>query len=145
MLILIADDDANWTDLASEWAKTAAEPQELRTRVFHNPGELIKTLEADEGDLSGRLVVFLDLDFSKFGASGYDTLRRLKTHHNLEIRNIPIVIYSRSDSPDEIKKCYSAHANSYVHKGRVGSQKQIFSETVKFWVNAAKCPEGLNG
>lgn len=146
MLILIADDDTHWTDLAAEWAKTAAEPHEVRTRVFSDPAELVKALENDKkGDLSGRAVVFLDLDFSGIGASGFDALFHLKSHRDADVRNLPIVIYSRSDSPEEIEKCYSARANSYVHKGKVGTQQQIFRETVKFWVNAAKLPEGLHG
>lgn len=143
MLIAIADDDAQWTETVQRWAaSTAVDASDLETRVFGTPEALIQALETEDPNVLGRTVVFLDLDFSAIGASGYDVLRQLKSHANTSVRSVPVVIYSRSDSAGEIEKCYSANANSYVHKGAGRRQKQIFVETVKFWMHTAKLPTG---
>lgn len=142
MKLLIADDDENWIATTKEWAIEAHSGAAFQTLSFQQPDELLAELESTPSSAIGPIVVLLDLDFRH--ASGIDALAKLKNHANASIRNIPVIMYSRSNSPIEIEKCYAANANSYVHKGAPTQQKEIFQDTLSFWINRARIPGGTN-
>lgn len=54
-------------------------------------------------------MVLLDLHLA--GSDGRVLLREMKA--DLKLRPIPVVIYSTSQSPDDVRQCLGAHANAY--------------------------------
>jgi CheY-like chemotaxis protein len=54
------------------------------------------------------------LDLSLPGRDGLEILAELKTDAGL--LTIPVVVLTSSRSPNDIKQCYSLHANAYVTK-----------------------------
>jgi len=141
MLVIIADDDEDWKDSAVRWLKSTTETSNVDARHYAQPSDLIEALQKHEFDRESAKVVFLDLEFSNLGCSGLETLQVLKEHVDEHIRSIPVIIYSRSDSEEEVSKSYASKANSYVHKGSTSKrQKKIFIDTVRFWMETAKLP-----
>lgn len=57
-------------------------------------------------------VIFLDLNLPKI--DGREVLERIK--QDLHLAAIPVIIFSTSDSPNDINGSYQAGANSYVVK-----------------------------
>jgi len=57
-------------------------------------------------------LILLDIRLPK--VNGIEVLKRLKTDPNL--RRIPIIMLTVSDSDEDINKCYDAGANGYIVK-----------------------------
>jgi len=57
--------------------------------------------------------IFLDLNLGDM--SGIDILIKIKESDTL--RDVPVVIFTTSHNPDDVKACYWAGANAYVRKG----------------------------
>lgn len=58
------------------------------------------------------LIIFLDLNMPRL--DGRKCLQRLKANPNWV--DLPILIFSTSDAPDDIRRCYELNANSYISK-----------------------------
>lgn len=139
MNVLIADDDFDWRALALEWIEGDEETQHVTATPYEAPEPMLEAIQ--EGVFpSGETVVFLDIEFSNVGVNGLDTLKAMKDHADERVRNIPVIIYSRSDSASEVSESYTHRANSFVHKGDGEDQKVILLDTVKFWMQTAKLP-----
>jgi CheY-like chemotaxis protein len=71
-----------------------------------------------EGSFTDRqqypLPVFVLLDYALNGHTGVDILRWIRAHRNL--KNLPVVIYSSSESAERLAICYGEGANYYLHK-----------------------------
>uniref|UniRef100_A0A831UBQ4 Response regulator n=1 Tax=Geobacter metallireducens TaxID=28232 RepID=A0A831UBQ4_GEOME len=74
-----------------------------------------KALEYFDGkapeDLCRHLVV---LDINMPGIDGFEVLRRLKG--NETTAPIPVIVFTTTDNPDEIRRCYREGANLYLVK-----------------------------
>ena len=85
---------------------------ELPVELVHigDGQEFLNFTEKDDG--SGYSVILLDLNMHR--VSGLDILRQLK--NNSTFRNIPIVVFSTSNSKSDIKQCYELGARAFVSK-----------------------------
>ena len=54
------------------------------------------------------------LDLSLPGRDGLEILAEVKT--DADLLTIPVVVLTSSRSPEDIRRCYSLHANAYVTK-----------------------------
>ena len=139
MIVLIADDDPDWHDLATTWVESEKDTRHVETRMFEAPDQMLQVF-TDDTDVASNAVVFLDLQFDNQGISGIDTLKMLKGHSEDRVRNVPVVIYSGSSSPSEVDESYANNANSFVHKGEGDHRREIFLDTIRFWLQTAKLP-----
>ena len=73
---------------------------------------------------------------------GRETLAHLKSLEDFQ--QIPIVMMTTSDNPDDIEFCYQHHANAYMAKG-VDSKtiKTDITNLLNFWFETAKVPSGV--
>ncbi len=87
-------------------------------------------------------LVLLDLNLPRL--PGRDVLERVKTDEDLA--EIPVVVLSTSDHPDDIRRCYELHASAYVTKP-VGLEP--FVERVgkigEYWTRVAHTPDHRAG
>jgi two-component system, chemotaxis family, response regulator Rcp1 len=83
-------------------------------------------------------LILLDLNMPRM--DGREVLARMKKDDNL--KTIPIVILTTSDSEGDISKSYQLHANSYLCKP---VQFTAFENLVKsindFWLTKARLPQ----
>lgn len=108
--VLLVDDDANDAELS---LRALRQPQLDLTAMWVTDGRLALEL-LNTWALSHSLpkVMFLDLHMS--GLDGMAVLQQLRS--TTALRCIPVVIFSSSDDPGDIRNCYERGANSYVIK-----------------------------
>ncbi len=82
-------------------------------------------------------VILLDLSLPR--TDGRELLERL--HENPDLRAIPVVVFTSSDSRDDVREAYRNSANAYLTKP---VDPDTFIETVRtfarFWLETARLP-----
>jgi CheY-like chemotaxis protein len=85
-------------------------------------------------------VILLDIGLPKVG--GHDVLRAIKSHEQL--RFIPVIMLTTSGDPDDVSRCYTLGANSYVMKALNFTDFITRVKAIKdYWVNTNVFPEPL--
>jgi chemotaxis family two-component system response regulator Rcp1 len=86
-------------------------------------------------------LIIMDLTLPRMG--GHDALKEIKSDPVL--RAIPIVIFTGSDAPEDIRKAYSSYANCYITKpiGLDQLEKKLMM-IEEFWFGTAKIPSKMN-
>ncbi len=80
-------------------------------------------------------LVLLDLNMPK--SDGFDFLAQRNAHE--EWKKIPVVIFTSSDAPKDIKKSYALYANAYVQKVfEFSDLKELVDTTIQFWMECNK-------
>lgn len=64
-------------------------------------------------DVPADLLVLLDLNLP--GATGHEILERLRSDGDAR-RNIPVIVVTSSDDPEEMDRCYALGCNGYLVK-----------------------------
>jgi chemotaxis family two-component system response regulator Rcp1 len=86
-------------------------------------------------------LIILDLRMPR--KSGFDVLVEIK--QDPMFANIPVVVQSSSESPIDIQRAYSLHANCYITKPAGFDE---FSRTMRvladFWTTVVKLPSGAS-
>lgn len=83
------------------------------------------------------VLVLLDLNLP--GISGQEVLAELKSH--AELRSLPVIIFSNSQSGRDVDAAYAGGANSYLFKpsGAPG-MREAARALESFWFSAARLP-----
>lgn len=81
-------------------------------RTIDDGALALNTLEKLAEDKSKPKLILLDLNLP--GLSGLDLLRRIK--ETQELRYVPIIMFSTSDNPKDIRSSLEFGANAYVTK-----------------------------
>lgn len=136
LFILIAEDDADDRFLF----KTAFEEKGYEDDIefVENGIELLKFLYAIEEkspkDRQYPSFILLDLNMPK--KDGREVLKEIKQHP--EFKKIPVVVFTTTNSENEIRRCYELGANTYVVKPvSFDSLLKVVEEIRKYWQNAA--------
>jgi len=136
LFILIAEDDADDRFLF----KTAFEEKGYQDQIefVENGIELWRFLQdiaqKDPGERIYPSFILLDLNMPK--KDGREALREIKQHP--EFRKIPVVVFTTTNSENEVKRCYELGANTYVVKPvSFESLLRVVEEIRMYWQNAA--------
>lgn len=82
-------------------------------------------------------IILLDLNMPRMG--GLECLKVIKS--DSQLRAIPVIILTSSQSRSDIKNCYAAYASCYVVKPFDGKQFiATVREIVDFWSQLARLP-----
>jgi len=136
LFILIAEDDADDRFLF----KTAFEEKGYNDQIefVENGIELWKFLEDIEkkGPAQRLYPSFILLDLNMPKKDGREVLREIKQHP--EFKKIPVVVFTTTNSENEVKRCYELGANTYVVKPvSFDSLLKVVEEIRMYWQNAA--------
>jgi chemotaxis family two-component system response regulator Rcp1 len=114
---------------AAKWELTAAKDGE----------EAMHILFADEKkNLPLPDIILLDWRLPKL--SGGEVLRRVKDHQ--ELRKIPVLIFSSSETEEDIHAAYGDHANGFITKPGDNAVLVSIVETIEqFWIAVAQLPK----
>lgn len=94
--------------------------------------------EPPHGDAPRPDLVVLDLNLPN--RSGVDVLESIKTDNDLKV--IPVVLLTSSDSPGDIEAAYRRHANAYLVKPMdIDECESIAEQLEAFWLQTAKSPK----
>lgn len=133
--ILMADDDADDRFLVKAAFDDISISQSI---IFFEDGDQLVNhlLKAESG--KNPLLILLDLNMPK--RDGREVLKIIRS--NVSWNTIPIIIFSTSNAPDDIKAAYQLGANCYIIKP---SSYEGLKETVlniqKFWLATATLPQ----
>ena len=135
MKILLVEDDPGDVELTQQ---ALSESQlALDLRVVNN-GESALAFLRQEGEYSSALrphLVILDLNLP--GLHGQEVLEEIRSDEHLKL--IPVVIFSTSSSPDEIKNSYELGANCYLQKPADLEDAPVIAQCVEnFWTNLVR-------
>ncbi len=106
--ILYADDDTDDCHLFKEALK--ALPIHTRIDTVKDGGELMDFLSNNNAQLPN--VLFLDINMPC--KNGFECLTEIK--QNEKLKDIPVVMFSTSNSREKISVLFKSGANVYVHK-----------------------------
>ncbi|UTF53261.1 response regulator [Natronosalvus rutilus] len=82
-------------------------------------------------------LVLLDLHLPD--ASGTEVLAEIKNHP--QIRQVPILVLTSSDAPEDINQSYELHANAYLQKPASPDESDQLVQAIEdFWLNYARLP-----
>lgn len=129
LLIDDSEDDVELLSLAMRQANAAFS----FTYAFGGADGLAR-LEAEAGAV--RLVL---LDIKMPGMDGKAVLTAIRA--SPELRHLPVVMFSSSDAPAEVRECYRMGANAYIRKpDDLEGYRTLVGRLVDFWLGTARLP-----
>ena len=125
--IVLAEDDRTTARLIEVALERTRISHELH--LVHDGDQAIAALEQAATDL-------LILDLYMPGKNGFDVLEHVKgTEHLLRV---PVVMFSSSESPADVKRAYDLHANAYVFKSaNLPDLCRALDSVLHFWLITA--------
>jgi CheY-like chemotaxis protein len=82
------------------------------------------------------------LDLRMPGLSGLDVLRQIRSSERT--KELPVVIVSTSNKPDDVALCYECGANSYVVKRMdTESPGSYVVDTARYWIELNEPPRSF--
>ena len=94
----------------------------LEDRIHHHP-----------------LPALILLDLQLRGQNGCDFLKRLRA--DVRFAAIPVVVFTTSDDPTDLARCYASGANGYVVKpGTFEQLVQCVGDIVRYWIDRNLTP-----
>jgi CheY-like chemotaxis protein len=133
--ILMVDDDPSAPDLMRTVMRNLCHAHEM---TFMPGGEeALAFLRGLGRRTSYPNLILLDLNMPRM--DGLATLAALKA--DPEFRVIPVIVFSSSDAPDNVRRTYAAYANCYVRKPTDLERSVKFVQAVEsFWMDFALSP-----
>ncbi|HRO42700.1 MAG TPA: response regulator [Flavipsychrobacter sp.] len=138
IFILIAEDDADDRFLL----RTAFEENGFTDRLHfvENGVEVIEYLNSINISEKGKnfpRFILLDLNMPK--KDGREVLKELK--QNLNLKNIPVIIFSTTNNEQEMRRCYELGANSYITKpNSFESLLKTVAALRSYWLHTTSVP-----
>ncbi|HEY8495122.1 MAG TPA: response regulator [Myxococcota bacterium] len=138
-VLLLIDDDLDEVALALRAIDRARLPVEVQTR--RNGREALEALNLGEepnGEPLHPTVIFLDLRMPQ--VDGFEVLRKLR--RTRRTRDIPVVVISSSERPEDVRRSYELGANSYLVKRADGGEPGGWlAEAARYWIELNQHPE----
>jgi CheY-like chemotaxis protein len=132
--ILMADDDADDRFLVQAAFEDIEIPNQI---VFLEDGEQLIDYLSDQVEDNSPLLILLDLNMPR--RDGREVLKIVRS--NKLWNAIPIIIFSTSNSPDDINSAYELGANCYIIKpSSYEGLREAVVNLQKFWLNTATLP-----
>lgn len=136
VVLLVEDNDGDVT-----LVRRAFEERDLEgtLHVVRSDGDAIDWLleRGEHADAPRPDLVLLDLNLP--GASGHDVLERVAD--DADVRHVPIVVLTSSQSEDDLQQTYQKCANACVRKPVDPTEFSDYVEaTTEFWLRTAVSP-----
>lgn len=140
-IVLIVDDSDDDYDIMQMAMKKCGRPAESLRRCKDGRDALDYLSQrgeyAEPGAAPRPSLILLDLNMPRL--DGRETLQIIKS--SAELRKIPVVILTNSNSERDVEDCYDRGANSYVQKSLDWKTfAKVIATTVAFWLGAAAMP-----
>lgn len=135
--ILLVEDDLGNIRLTEEAFKEGTVSHNLRSVTDGVMAMQYLTKEGEYQEMPKPDLVLLDLNLPKM--DGKEVLQFIKEDPNL--KTIPVIILSSSNSENDIRKVYELHANCYITKPiDFDSFIDVVKIIEKFWLNVVMLP-----
>lgn len=133
--ILIVDDDEEDV-FAFRWAMKYSLAH-ISVKHIDNGTEAIDfLLNQTDTDKLPELVL---VDINMPGVDGYDTLAAIR--NSITTRHLPVLMFSTSGSPKEVRRSYTEGANAHLVKpNSIEELRQLASSLTTFWLQYVTLP-----
>jgi two-component system, chemotaxis family, response regulator Rcp1 len=108
--ILLVEDNPADMELVREWIQE----KNIDAQLIWVEDGLAAMNHLRQGSGSGPIPNLILLDINLPRMSGIDVLREIKA--DLNLRKIPVVMFTSSSQTDDVNNSYLSHANAYVQK-----------------------------
>jgi CheY-like chemotaxis protein len=136
--VLAVEDNAGDVDLLREGFKRKGLAVNLT--VLSDGEDVLPFLRRQQAFESAAVPDLILLDLNLPGKDGREVLAEIKS--DPELRRIPVVVLTASESPEDIARSYDAHANCYLAKPvDLRSYLELIGAVQEFWLVHAKLPE----
>ncbi len=128
--VLYIEDNANEADVFTRLMRKKL--QSIEYKIANSGTEMLQYLrEADEqNDCLPRLIL---MDINMNGMNGFDVIRELRNNNRTQL--VPIIAFSTSDSPNDVRRAYQLGVNAYLIKpGGYQSTGELLERTFAFWL-----------
>lgn len=138
MIIIMAEDDDDDRLIIMDALKEAG--ISIPVKCVENGEELMDMLlHRDHNAQEHERPVFILLDLNMPRMDGRKTLELLKKDENL--KKIPVIVFTTSDSPEDISWTYSCGASSFITKPvSFHSMVDIMKIIKKYWLEIVTLP-----
>lgn len=140
--VLLVEDNEDDTFLALRALNSVRTNNRFEVEVAMDGAKALDLLleQDDDGDeIEIKLPSLILLDVNLPRVDGLEVLRRLRADDRTQ--SIPVVIFSSSDSAEDIDASYKYGANSYLRKPALYSEYRAVLEQVGvYWLDANLCP-----
>jgi len=134
--LLIAEDDEDDRFLVEAALKECGHTDQLC--FVENGVELMEFLETEKNKngMERNFPAFILLDLNMPKKDGREALKQIK--EDLDLKVIPIVIFTTTKNENEVRRCYELGANTYVVKP-VSFERlvTVISDIRNYWLNVA--------
>ncbi len=135
--ILIVEDNEGDVEMTERALNNAERPCALT--VAHDGVQALEILRPASGEEAAPIPQLILLDINMPRMDGKELLATVKADSRL--RHIPVVMFTSSESPTDIRECYERHASCYVVKPFNGRQyTQTLHDVVNFWSSTSRLP-----
>lgn len=128
--VLYIEDNANEADVFARLMRKKLQP--IAYKIANSGTEMLQYLQ-EAGEQDDRLPRLILMDINMNGMNGFDVIRELRS--NNRTRLVPIIAFSTSDSPNDVRKAYQLGVNAYLIKpGGYQSTGELLERTFAFWL-----------
>jgi CheY-like chemotaxis protein len=131
--ILYIEDNADEADI---FTRVMGRLPDSPTSLILNSGSEAIDYLLRQGAYKGKspsLPRLLIIDLSLPGASGFEIIQQVRA--NSQTRYMPMVVYSTSDNPKDIRRAYDLGANAYLIKpGSYHEVTDMMRRAIDFWL-----------
>ena len=140
LTVLLVEDNPRDVRLTQRAFQQAGLPHDLRVvrdgdealAYLHREGAYKATETAPRPD-----VILLDLNLPRMG--GHELLREVKQDNRF--KQVPIIVLTTSERPDDVRLAYDAGANAYLLKPVEFSRfTEVIGQLGKFWLETVELP-----
>lgn len=134
--VLAVEDNPGDVRLLKEGVATTDVPVDLT--VCNNGSTAVEWLTGEEcvGRDEPQLIL---LDLNVPGKSGYEVLQTVR--NDTRFNDVPVVVVSSSQNPDDVQRVYEESANAYLTKPADPDEYiRMIAAAIRFWLPAANIP-----
>lgn len=136
-ILVVEDSMADFQTMQRLFKKTGITNPVRHCETGQQALEFLKEAETPGDENFKPALILLDLNLP--GISGREILKQVKTNDNL--KSIPVIVFTTSDSEKDIDECYQHGANSYITKPVDLDKFREVIETIKsYWLNIVALP-----
>jgi CheY-like chemotaxis protein len=135
--ILLVEDNEGDVEMTRRALRNAT--PECRIAVANNGNQAMEYLKKEGAHVGAPTPALILLDINMPRMDGKTFLNVVKADDDLKA--IPVVMFTSSQSPADIRECYERHASSYVVKPFDGTEyADALRRVVSFWGGLSELP-----
>jgi CheY-like chemotaxis protein len=117
-------------------------PQLDLLHLAKDGAEAMEFLKGEVQSMKGRLPDLILLDINMPKKDGFEVLAELKS--DLVLRRVPVVVFSTSDSQEDIDRAYDRGASTFITKPvTLADLTHVLRRIAEYWVETARLPSNL--